>query len=235
MYLPVVGAVTITCSSIKSKNFCIRMWIIKYIGIVVLNGIVIAKIRITWFDGTEVTMTDVCVWIYIFWNMSHCKGVPSSTAVRLIWIYVTRFNVTHHKVLLNQLFQKLNFPTPYDGRYNAVNRVDPISDEKDDSWDTGIVLEPELKICSKSVPSLFRKSEFPNWTFFYDQQMLKLADSYSKCPIVVIKSGRCSILMFYLEFRVRKLNFQTKRISNGAKLFQVADLVTEEIEGTQEY
>ena len=74
MYLPIVGAVTITCSSIKSKNFCIRMWIIKYIGIVVLNGIVIAKIRITWFDGTEVTMADVSVWIYIFWNMSHCKG-----------------------------------------------------------------------------------------------------------------------------------------------------------------
>ena len=41
--------------------------------------------------------------------------------------------------------------------------------------------------------------------------------------------------MFYLEFRVGKFNFQTKRISNGAKLFQVADLVTEEIEGTQEY
>ena len=136
-------------------------------------------------------------------------------------------------MLLNQLFQKLNFPTLYDGRYNAVNRGDPISDEKDDSWDTGIVLEPELKICSKSVPSLFRKSEFPNWKFFYDQQMPKLADS--KWPIVVIKSDRCSILMFYLEFRVRKLNFQTKRISNGAKLFQVADLVTEEIEGTQEY
>ena len=74
MFLPVVGAITITCSSIKSKNFRIRMWIIKYISIVVLNGIVIAKIRITWFDGTEVTMTDVCVWIYIFWNMSHCKG-----------------------------------------------------------------------------------------------------------------------------------------------------------------
>ena len=113
MFLPVVGAITITCSSIKSKNFRIRMWIIKYISIVVLNGIVIAKIRITWFDGTEVTMTDVCVWIYIFWNMSHCKGVPSSTAVCHIWIYVTRFNVTHHKVLLNQLFQKLNFPTLY--------------------------------------------------------------------------------------------------------------------------
>ena len=111
MHLPIVGAVTITCSSIKSKNFRIRMWIIKYISIVVLNGIVIAKIRITWFDGTEVPMTDVCVWIYIFWNMSHCKGVPSSTAVCHIWIYVTRFNVTHHKVLLNQLFQKLNFPT----------------------------------------------------------------------------------------------------------------------------
>ena len=63
--------------------------------------------------------------------------------------------------------------------------------------------------------------------------MPKLADS--KWPIVVIKSDRCSILMFYLEFRVRKLNFQTKRNSNGAKLFQMADLVTEEIEGTQEY
>ena len=105
MYLPVVGAITITCSSIKSKNFCIRMWIIKYISIVVLDGIVIAKIRITWFDWTEVTMAYVCVWINIFWNffkkffwkiceISQCH----------IWIYVTKLNETHHKVLLNQLF-----------------------------------------------------------------------------------------------------------------------------------
>ena len=100
---------------------------------------------------------------FTFFEICHtARGVPSSTAVCHIWIYVTRFNVTHHKVLLNQLFQKLNFPTLYDGRQNAVNRGDPISDEKDDSWDTGIVLEPELKICSKSVPSLVRKSKF--WT-----------------------------------------------------------------------
>ena len=71
-------------------------------------------------------------------------------------------------------------------------------------------------------------------------EMPKLADTGWKWPTPLKtanrkKYGQCSILMFYLEFRVRKLNLQTKRISNGAKLFQVADLVTEEIEGTQEY
>ena len=186
------------------------MWIIKYIGIVVLNGIVIAKIRITWFDGTEVPMTDVCVWIYIFWNMSHCKGVPSSTAMCHIWIYVTRFNVTHHKVLLNQLFQKLNFPT----LYGAVQCGQPrwsnlrwkrwfmryrnrVGTGTQDLFQISSITHPKIKIM---IPNFWTEVEAetgPHW--------LKVPDTVEKRPM---KFGKCSILMFYLEFRSWKLNFK---------------------------
>ena len=156
------------------------MWIIKYISIVVLNGIVIAKIRITWFDGTEVTMTDVCVWIYIFWNMSHCKGVPSSTAVCHIWIYVTRFNVTHHKVLLNQLFQKLNFPT----LYGAVQCGQPRwSNLRWKRWfmryrnRVGTGTQDLFQISSITHPEI--RIMIMNWKLFNDQPKPKLADTES--------------------------------------------------------
>jgi len=110
-------------------------------------------------------------------------------------------------------FRNWTFPR-CTGRYNAVNRGDPISDEKDDSWDTGIVLESELKICSKSVPSLIRKSKL--WFQISELKIfqrpaetgrhwLKVPDTVEKRPM---KFGKCSILMFYLEFRSWKLNFK---------------------------
>ena len=115
-------------------------------------------------------------------------------------------------------FRNWTFPR-CTGRYNAVNRGDPISDEKDDSWDTGIVLEPELKICSKSVPSLIRKSELWLWTENFSttsrsRNWPTLKVAVEKRPM---KFGECSILMFYLEFRSGKFNFETKRISNWTK------------------
>ena len=218
MFLPVVGAITITCSSIKSKNFRIRMWIIKYISIVVLNGIVIAKIRITWFDGTEVTMTDVCVWIYIFWNMSHCKGSQVRPPC------VTFESMSHDSMSHTTKYYSINyfrnwtFPRCTGGTMRSTAVIQSqmkkmIHEIPESCWNRN----------SRSFPNQFHHS---SGNQNYDSELKtfqrqasaeigrhcwKTADSHSTC--------QCSILMFYLEFRGWKFNFVKKRISNWTKIW----------------